>query len=219
MKNAIRIVPIVVCALFLVRTTAIASILTQTISPFTGSTIQVKVTLDDAIDLGNVRITVAVVPGVNTGDLRGLWLDISDDTLFSGLSVINGPDITQAVFGPAGAVDDLGNGANLNGGGTPAPFDMGFEIGGPGIGGGDDFQSTTFTLTHNSIELDNSLFAFQDLGVRVTCVGPLGDREGSSKLGGTFHDVPIISTGGEMPEPISLLVWCGLAVVVSLKRA
>ncbi len=198
-----------------------ASILTQTISPFTGDPLAVEISLDDMVSPGDIKITVEVITNManpNTGDLRGLFLDISNDSLLGGLSVINAPDVTE--FDQSGSVVNLGNGANLNGGGAgnSAPFDMGFEIGTQGIGG-DDIFSTMFTLTHNSVSLDNSLFVGEDLGVRATSVGLPGDRAGSSKLGGTF-DPPIDPNGGTIPEPTSFLVWAlmATAVVCSKRR-
>jgi hypothetical protein len=185
------------------------SMLMETISPFTGDSAQVKLTLDDAVQAGKVQIKVDVIPNPNIGDIQGVWLDILNDSLLSGLSVVSGLDVTQAVFGPAGTVNNLGGGNNLNGGGTPAPFDMGFQIGTPGIGS-DDIQTTTFFLMHASVALDVNQFVNQDVGVRLTSVGlPGSSRNGSSKLGGTFDDPP---TGGgnqgntTMPEPTTLIV-------------
>ena len=204
---------------FALTVDARASILTQTISPFTGDPLAVKISLNDMISSGDIKITVEVITNLsnpNTGDLRGLFLDISNDSLLGGLSVINAPDVTE--FDQSGSVVNLGNGANLNGGGAgnSAPFDIGFEIGTQGIGS-DDIFSTMFTLTHNSAYLDNSLFAGEDLGVRATSVGLPGDREGSSKLGGTF-DPPIDPQGGAVPEPMSFLVWALLATAVACSK-
>lgn len=107
--------------------------------------------------------------------------------------------MTQTQFS-AGSVINLGGGNNLSGGGTPCPCDIGVEIGDPGIGMGDDFQTTTFTLSHITDSLDLSLFDGQDRGARLTSVGlPDGSRDGSSKLGGV------------VPEPTTgLLLGAGL---------
>ena len=172
-----------------------ATMIMATLNPFTGSSAEVKVTLDDVAEgAGNVKFTVDVVPNPNIGDIRGVFLHISDESLLSGLSVA-GTDVTQSVFGPFNSVIDLGGGNNLNGGGTPCPCDIGLEIGTPGIGS-DDIQSTMFTLSHTSVLLDVSQFLGQSLGVRLGSVGPAGGtRSGSSKLSGT-----------PVPEPGTLLL-------------
>ena len=169
---------------------ATAGTISSTLVEFTGTDASVTVTLDDMTDPGNIVITLDVNVDPNTGDLRGFFLDISDDLLLSGLS-ITGSEVTQTQFS-ANSVINLGGGNNLNGGGSPCPCDIGVEIGLSGIGGGDDFQTTTFTLSHTSESLDLSMFLGENVGARLTSVGlPGGSRGGSSKLGGM---VPV-------PEP------------------
>ena len=101
-----------------------------------------------------------------------------------------------------------GGGSNLQGGGSPCPCDLGIEIGSPGLGHGDDYQSVTFTLSHASLDLDVSLFQGQSFGVRATSVGDVdGSREGSSKLIGV------------VPEPsTALLALLGLSGLASIGR-
>lgn len=140
----------------------------------------------------------------NIGDLRGLFLNVTDESLLDGLTV-SGSEITSSVFS-ANNVINLGGGSNLNGGGTPCPCDIGLEIGSPGIGK-NDIQSVTFTLSHVSADLDVSLLQGESFGVRVTSVGDAGgSRNGSSKLVGI------------VPEPTTaILMLLGLAGLASVR--
>ena len=96
-------------------------------------------------------------------------------------------------------VINLGGGNNLNGGGTPCPCDFGIDIGMPGIGGGDDFQSATFEIYHMDGDDLMTEFVGQAIGVRVTSVGlPGSSRNGSSKLSG---EIP--PPDGGPPDPPS----------------
>ena len=174
--------------------------------PFTGTDSAVLVTLSE--EGGDIRVTATVTLGI--ADLRAVYLNIGDNSLLSGLSV-TGDDVTDYEFAAHGVID-MGQGANLNGGGTPCPCDIGVEIGTPGIGK-DDFQTTTFLL-HGLTPLSLSDFTDQLVGVRITSVGPDADsRGGSAKLVGTFTDtVPV-------PEPSpAILTAMGLSVLAVASR-
>ncbi len=185
-----------------------AASLSFNINQFTGDNAEVKITLDDMINPGSVKFTVEVIDPI--ADLRGVWLDISDDALLSGLSIL-GADITQTVI-DANNVNNLGGGNNLNGGGTLAPFDIGLEIGAPGIGMGDDFLMTMFTVSHDTETLTLDNFGNLDLGVRLTSVGE--NREGSSKLAGVIPTNPNPNPNPQsVPEPgtwLSLTLFGGV---------
>jgi len=203
-----------IVALFLAVFSAVpglanAATIDATATTFTGTSLSVTVTIDDSSDPGNLVITLEIDEGGNTGDLRGFFANVSDDSLLSGLSV-SGPEVTSSIFDENNVIN-LGHGSNLNGGGTPCPCDLGVEIGDPGIGQGDDFQKVTFVLSHLSEDLDLSLFEEQAFGIRATSVGSAsGSREGSSKLKGTFPVVPEPSTAILM-----LFGLTGLSVVGS----
>jgi hypothetical protein len=156
-------------------------------SSFTGDPLTVSVEIDDAVDPGNLVITLEIDDEDRMGDLRGFFAEVTDESLLSGLSV-SGDEVTGSRF-EADSVINLGGGSNLNGGGSPCPCDLGVEIGDPGMGRGDDYQSVTLTLSHVSESLSLDLFADQYFGVRVTSVGG-GDegREGSSKLIGVVPE-------------------------------
>ncbi|MBW4560025.1 MAG: hypothetical protein KME32_02520 [Mojavia pulchra JT2-VF2] len=163
-----------------------------TINEFTGADTQVKFTLDDKIaGSGKIQFKVDFLATGNNkiADIRGVFFNIFDDSLLSGLQVI-GTDVTASKFGPAGTVNSVGSSNNnLNGGGGKNivynNFDAGVEIGQEGIGNGKgDIQSTTFTISHLSKALTLDQFSQQNFGVRLMSVGPLNDREYSSKLKG-----------------------------------
>jgi len=185
---------------FLVPVSASATVSEATATPFTGAPLSVLVTIDDGIDPGNLVITLEVV-GDDIGDLRGLFLHVVDESLLAGMYV-SGTDVTDSSF-DANRVIRVGGGNNLQGGGSPCKCDIGIEFGSSGMGK-DDLQTVTFTLSHLSQDLDVSIFAEQEFGVRATSVGPIGgSRDGSSKLSGVF---PVV------PEPTTaLFMMLGLA--------
>ena len=155
---------------------------------FTGDPIEVKITFDDAAaDPGDIWIGVEVL-GDQEGDLRGLFLNLSDDSLIAALEV-TGSDVTRIVKFD---VMNIGLGVNLNGGGGPCPCDLGIRLGTPGMGR-DDIQSTSLVLSHPDEDLSLSLFQNELVGVRVTSVEVGGSRNGSSK---TVAVVPEPMTAG-----------------------
>ncbi len=173
----------------------------------------VHVIVDDETEPGKLKVTAEIVSPL--ADIRGLFFHVSDESLLGGLSV-SGDDVTDSRFS-ANAVDDLGQGANVQGGGAvnPGPFDLGVEIGGPGLGGGDDIMMTMFTLTHDSEALTVDFLAEQAIGVRLTSVGFDGARDGSSKLTGLVPP----PTGVPIPEPASAaLLVAGLGCVLGSQR-
>ncbi|MGF1523533.1 MAG: DUF4114 domain-containing protein [Leptolyngbyaceae cyanobacterium] len=149
------------------------------ISNFTGDEAEVQLTLVE--ENGDIRVTTEVINPL--GDLRGIFFNITDNSLLANLTV-TGDNVTESQFGPANTVSDLGQGANIN----PGSFDAGVEIGTPGIGT-DDIASTTFVISHPTTDLTLDLFDEQSFGVRLTSVGT-EDRSGSSKLSGVASDEP-----------------------------
>jgi len=191
--------------LALAGSSASAATAAATASAFTGDPLSVSIEIDEEIDDGNLVITLEVDDG-DIGDLRGFFAHVTDESLLDGLSV-SGSRVTGSVFDANGVIN-LGRGSNLNGGGSPCPCDLGVEIGDPGIGGGDDYQSVTFTLSHASEDPTLSLFEDQEFGIRATSVGgDYGGREGSSKLIGI------------VPEPsTAMLAMLGLIGLASIGR-
>ena len=186
----------------LVPLSASATVIEATATPFTGAPLSVLVTIDDGIDPDPRKLVISLeVVGDDIGDLRGLFLQVADESLLAGMYV-SGMDVTDSSFDANGVVQ-VGGGNNLQGGGSPCKCDIGIEFGSSGMGK-DDLQTETFTLSHLSQDLDVSIFADQEFGVRATSVGPIGGgREGSSKLAGIF---PVV------PEPTTaLFMMLGLA--------
>ncbi len=152
-----------------------------------------------------IRVSVEVDETISTADLRGLFLNLSDDSLLAGLS-ISCPLVTDVDL--SGDVINMDrSGPNVNGGGSPCPCDIGIEFGTPGAGS-DDIQSTHFDLSHDSATLELALFAGQTLGVRLTSVEIEGNRDDSAKLTAT------------VPEPAvpALLALTALAALRGPRR-
>lgn len=174
---------------------ASATQISATATTFSGASLAVTATIDDASDPGNLVITLVVVveEGRKTGDLRGFYANITDERLLPGL-LVSGLEVTGSIF-DANNVIRLSRGNDLIADGTPCLCDFGVEFGSEGIEAGDDFQSVTFVLSHISKDLSLSLFEEQTFGIRATSVGlPKGPREASSKLKGQFPVVPEPST-------------------------
>ncbi len=155
------------------------------ISTVTGTPADARITLTEleGEDAGKIQVTVDVINGT-IADLRGFFFNIENESpqFLRGLSV-SGNDVTDSKF-RRNRANNTGGGNNMNGTGTN--FDGAIEIGNPGIGQGDDFQSTTFVLSHpDGLTLD--MFENQNLGVRLTSVGE--NRNGSSKLVGNVGDI------------------------------
>jgi len=164
-----------------------AAFVTFSATPFTGDNAKVDFRLEEVGS--DVKFTVSVDSSVNNGgDLRGVWFNIANDSLLD-LDIM-GSDITDIVQ-DAGSVNNLGGGNNLNGGGTPAPLDVGLAIGTQGAS--PDFISSTMFTVQN-IDLDQ--FLGQEFGVRVTSVG--SNQQGSSKLAA-------VAPTEAVPEPLTIL--------------
>ncbi len=168
--------------------------------------IQVDVTIEEMGD--DLKFTVTLVPDTidgtnNIGDIRGIFFDVSDDSIINTLSV-TGADVTDSEF-QANSVINFGGGNNLN----PAdPFDAGLTIGTPGMGN-DDIQTTMFVLSSSTTVLTLDFVNNERLGVRATSVGPANSgREGSSKIAGIVF----------VPEP-STLALSGIAGIAGLGLA
>jgi VCBS repeat-containing protein len=117
------------------------------------------------------------------GDLRGLFFDVADDSLLGTLN-FSGADITDSE--QDGSVNDLGNGATINGV-SDGPYEVGVEFGTQGAAG-DDLQSTSFTLSSSLRGLTLDDISLENIAVRQTSVGEAdGSRDGSDKL---YGDVP-----------------------------
>lgn len=139
--------------------------------------VNVSVTEDGSGSLQFI-VTVLSTPSL-TGDLRGLFFDLNNPLLLAGLQYTLAPLVTD--FDTVDVID-LGGGANMRGNGTQ-PFDVGLEFGTSGIGGVDDIQLASFTLSSTSGALTLDDIAQVEFGARVASVGaPAGRRADSVKL-------------------------------------
>jgi Ca2+-binding RTX toxin-like protein len=167
------------------------------ISEFTGDAARANFALTDIE--GGVEFSINVVEPL--ADLNGVFFNLADNSLISGLSA-QGTDVTDSAFGSN--IDSVGNAVI-----TPESFEAGVAIGTAGIGT-DDIQSTTFTLSHTSEELNLDSFLGEAFGVRLTSVGD--SRNGSSKLAGTAPtemDSPDDGNGGETSDSVIIGISTG----------
>ena len=173
-----------VLVLFACASAAQAGPISFNATPYTGDPARAIVTFDDMTTPGAVRVTVAVDTSLAIADINGFFFNIGNESLLSGLTV-SGTDVTLTVK-QANHVTSAGSGNNINGGGI-GPFDVGLQIGTPGIGK-DDIQTTTFLLSAAGVNLTTDMFTDATnahdhiFAIRLTSVGTAYCRDGSSKL-------------------------------------
>ena len=196
-----------VCAVLgMASVASAASVTVDTFTSIGSEPFKAKVTIEDVVD-GDVKFTVEVVVNDiltdNIADLRGLFIDIDDELLLSGLAV-TGTDVTDFDF-DADIVDNLGGGAVI----APAgPYDIGVEIGTSGMSD-DDIQMTMFVISHSTEDLSISNFVNQAIGLRGMSTGlEGGSRSGSSKIISTVPDEPTL-----VVVPVPAAAWMGLSLL------
>jgi len=142
--------------------------------------LQVWVTITENAD-GTLSFDVTQ-EGSIIGDLRGLFFDISDESLIGSLLVSGVPAPTQVLQGDD-TIISLGGDANMNGlGGSDGGYDVGIELGTAGIGA-DDIRNYSFVLSSTTRDLTIEDFANVDFGARLTSVGVEdGARSDSAKI-------------------------------------
>jgi hypothetical protein len=192
-----------------------AGLISFNAAPYTGDPSRATVTFDDSATPGSVKVTVAVDTGVSLADINGFFINSRDEAILPGLRVTG--DMTSYIINP-NRVTSAGPGNNVNGGGVGA-FDVGIQVGTPGIGK-DDIRTATFYLSDPGVALTNDMFTGANaegviFAVRLTSVGPDGARNGSSKLrdGGPVTPPVLVPPPIATPEPSTL---AGLAVLSTL---
>jgi hypothetical protein len=178
-----------------------AASFTGSLSEFTGDNAGGEFTFSD-VSANTVSLLAKITSPTVGGDIRGIFFDLIGGT--TGLTVApgSGVPLSDLGFGTCQA----GGGNNLNGGGSPCPFDVGFAVGRPGAAGG-TITSALFTITRSG--LTASSFAGQTIGVRYQATGANGN--GSSKLAGTVSATPV-------PTPALLPGLIGMGVAALRKR-
>lgn len=172
----------------------------------TGDPINFKITLDDSIGNGKIRITIDNTSS-EVGDISGVYFDITDSLLenltFDEVSFMgnsNSPFEFISLIDQDGNANNLGNGVNMNGGSGQSIFDVGLKIGKSGgltfRGTPDDYQKIVFDIGHSLSPV--LLSDFENWGIRAKSVFVDDSRDGSSKLTGS---VPI----NPVPEPLTIL--------------
>ena len=159
--------------------------ITTTFDDSNGFTAQITVTEVN----GTLVFQIDVLEGAATGDLRGLFFHLADESLLADLRV-QGEFVNGTVF-MADNVLDLGNGANMKGTVKPRDaFDAGIELGVQGMAL-DDLQSAIIILSHADKPIMLDTLGEQSFGLRVTSVGAAdGKRDGSLMLLGEAFDIP-----------------------------
>jgi len=179
-----------------------------TLNEFTGADAQISVQIGAAANAGDLQFTLTRV-GPATGDITGFWANLngsSQTTLFNaGGLTVSGSTVASSEFS-ADSVNNLGNGVNLTGGGSPSPLDFGVRFSKPGDGS----QGTVVFTLHANQPLSESLFADATFGARIQAInGSASDTgEGSSKLSGSGGTVP----GQSIPDSSSTVTLLGVSL-------
>ena len=160
---------------------------TFTIGQAFGGSFALDVTISIKEIANGMEFTVTESDTDSDGDLRGLFFDVSNTFPLGVISTISGADVnTLSTQVSENNVINLGNGANMQGNGNKQ-YDVGVEIGGPGVGG-DDIRTTKITVAWPGLKLSH--LCGQAFGVRVTSSGPIGSRNQSSKIYGHSCSCP-----------------------------
>lgn len=181
----------------------------ETVSFTLSSDVNVAVTVTELED-GSLQFDLVVLDDTGSiGDLNGLFFDLVDDSVLSGMSV-EGDDVTGVAMKVDGVTKVSGfnniNGETANDYGK---FDIGIEFGTSGIGE-NDIRETSFVLSHDTLDLTLETILGQDFATRLTSVGTEdGSRDDSLKIGGTAPTEP---DDPGTSDPVNLAVADSLTV-------
>jgi len=191
-----------------------AATLSTTFNEFTGDDATAEMLIQDVTYNGKqaVQFDITVLEtennsGVGTGDIRGFFFDILNNSLLANLGVVGTNLDIQSLTKSADNVSNTGGGNNINGGGSSYKFDVGFGLGTSGASGGIVSQ-TSFTVFNTAFDLTTSEFIGQEFGLRLQTTGANG--QGSSKLLASGITEVVTPPPTQVPEPATL-VGLGLA--------
>lgn len=182
-----------------------------TLSEFTGADAEIGVSITPS---GNGVLFDLTLNKPSTGDITGFWANVPAGVDLTKLSV-SGSGIAASSF--TGSVNDLGNGVNLTGGGSPGPLDFGVRFSKAGDGSG---THASFTLASSVATLTPEQFLGETFAARVQAIQ--GRGEGSSKLlgAGASTPPPPPPQPGQVPDSSStaMLLGASLCGVEWLRR-
>lgn len=170
-----------------------------------GCPLDVSIEVDAQSVPGDLVITLSITgPGTTTGDLRGVFLNVANESLLAGLTA-TGPNVKSSTFLANAVRQTSVYRTSPASSGTPGAYDIGITLGSARYSRS-DLRTVTFTLSHATAPLDLSLLSGQTFGVNAT-VSIKGSCKGcSSKLVGV------------VPEPgTALLVGLGLAGLAGIR--
>lgn len=162
----------------------------ETVNFTLSSDVNVAVTITQ-LDDGTLKFDLTVLDETGSiGDLNGLFFDLMDDSILSGME-ITGDDVTDTAMKVDGVTKVSGfNNVNGEVANDYGKFDIGIEFGTSGIGT-DDIRETSFILSHDTLDLTLEALLGQDFAARLTSVGTEdGSRDNSLKIGGTAPTEP-----------------------------
>ena len=122
-------------------------VLHGTATSYAGCPLDVSIEVDDQSVPGDLVITLQITgPGTTTGNLRGFFVHVANESLLSGLSV-TGPNVTGSTFLANGVPQTTSHSIAPQSAGTPGPYDIGVTLGNYGYSRR-DLRTVTFTLSH-----------------------------------------------------------------------
>ena len=163
------------------------------LAEFTGDDSTLNVTIEEQD--GGLLFTLETP---SEGAITGFWADLPSNPSMADWEATGG-NIEDQSF--SGNVGNLGNGVNLNGGGSPGPLDFGIRF----AGGKDGQSSISFLLTGSG--LSESLFTGATYGARLQS---LSGPEGSAKLVGPANGP---TPGTPVPDSSTTVALLGLSLV------
>ena len=166
--------------LFGLAASAGAATVTAPANSIKGKPVAGSITIDDAIDPGNLVITLNL--DAIKGNVRGFLAQVADESLLAGLSVVGGDE--KSFHFDANSIGKSKMGRGNSGAGTACPCDLG--IGFSAKSG----TTVTFTLTHETQDLTVGLFYGQDFAIKAN-----GVKVASATRGGRGYANGVVAWG------------------------